>query len=61
MVKFETTLAYNRKKVIDTCRLEIISGDYKAVYVLNKEEVKQLLELMKEAYATMGKRWVENG
>lgn len=55
-MKFKTTLAYNRKKVIDTCRLEITSGDYKAAYVLNREEVKQLLDLMQEAHSLMGKK-----
>ena len=59
MVKFETTLAYDKKKVIDTCSLEIISGDYKAAFVLNKEEVKQLLDLMQEAYAMIGKKFKE--
>ena len=59
MIKFETTLAYNKKKLIDTCLLEIFSGDYHQRLVLNKEEVKQLLDLMQEAYVTMGKRFKE--
>lgn len=59
MVKFETTLAYDKKKVIDTCRLEITSGDYKVAFVLNKEEVKELLDLMQEAHAKMGKEFKE--
>ena len=59
MVKFETALAYNKKKIIDTCKLEITSGDYRQLFVLNKEEVKQLLDLMQEAYAMMGKKFKE--
>lgn len=59
MVKFETTLAYNKQKVIDTCNLEITSGEYRQLFVLNKEEVKQLLDLMQEAYAMMGKKFKE--
>ena len=55
MVKFETTLAYNKKKVIDTCRLEITSNGYHEALVLNAEEVKQLLDLMQEAYSLIGK------
>jgi hypothetical protein len=55
-MKFKTTLAYNKEGVIDTCKLEITSGDYHQVLILNKAEVKQLLDLMKEAYATLGKR-----
>ena len=48
-----------RKKVIDTCKLEITSGDYRVLFSLNKEEVKQLLDLMEEAYAMMGKKFKE--
>ena len=59
MVKFETTLAYDKKGIIDTCILEITSGDYHEVLNLNREEVKQLLDLMKEAYATLGKKHKE--
>ena len=59
MVKFETTLAYDKKRIIDTCRLEITSGEYHQLFVLSKEEVKQLLDLMHEAYATMGKKLKE--
>lgn len=59
MVKFETTLAYDKKKVIDTCRLEITSGDYRQLFVLNREEVKQLLDLMQETYSMMGKKFKE--
>ena len=59
MVRFETTLAYNKKRIIDTCRLEITSGDYLQLFVLNKAEVKQLLDLMQEAYAMMGKKFKE--
>ncbi len=55
MFKFETVLAYNREKIIDTCRLEIFSDGYCEASVLNKEEVKQLLDLMQEAYSVMGK------
>ena len=40
----------------DTCNLEITSGIYRQVLTLNGEEVKQLLDLMNEAYATLGKR-----
>ncbi len=56
MVKFEINLAYNKKEIIDTCNLEITSGDYHQVLTLNKAEVRQLLDLMKEAYAALGKR-----
>ena len=59
MMKFETTLAYDKKKIIDTCKLEITSGDYRQLFVLNKGEVKQLLDLMQEAYDTMGKKFKE--
>ena len=59
MFKFETTLAYDKKKIIDTCRLELFSDGYHEVFVLNKEEVKQLLDLMQEAYAMMGKKFKE--
>ena len=55
MAKFETTLAYNKKKLVDTCLLEIFSDGYHEALTLNKEEVKQLLDLMQEAYAMMGK------
>ena len=55
MHKFETTLAYNREKIIDTCRLELSSDGYHEVFSLNKEEVKQLLDLMQEAHSLMGK------
>jgi hypothetical protein len=57
MVKFETTLAYDKKKIIDRCRLEITSGEYKVLFSLNREEVKQLLDLMQEAYDMMGKKY----
>lgn len=59
MMKFETTLAYDKKKIIDTCRLEITSGDYHQLFVLNREEVKQLLDLMQEAYSLIGKKLSE--
>ena len=55
MFKFETTLAYNKEKIIDTCRLELFSDGYREALVLNMEEVKQLLDLMQEAYSVMGK------
>jgi len=55
MFKFETTLAYNKEKIIDTCRLELFSDGYHEAFVLNKEEVKQLLDLMQEAYSLIGK------
>ena len=59
MFKFETTLAYNKKKLVDTCLLEIFSDGDHEVFVLNREEVKQLLDLMQEAYAMMGKKFKE--
>ena len=59
MVKFETTLAYNKKKLVDTCLLEIFSDGYHEALALNREEVKQLLDLMREAYDTMGKKFKE--
>ena len=59
MFKFETTLAYNKQKIIDTCRLEMISNGNREAFVLNKEEVKQLLDLMQEAYSLMGKKLSE--
>ena len=59
MHKFETTLAYNKQKIIDTCRLEIFSDGTREAFVLNKEEVKQLLDLMQEAYSLMGKKLSE--
>jgi hypothetical protein len=59
MVKFETTLAYNKKGIINTCNLEITSGSYHQTLTLNREEVKQLLDLMKEAYNTLGKKHTE--
>jgi len=55
MFKFETTLAYNKEKIIDTCRLELFSDGYREALVLSKEEVKQLLDLMQEAYSLIGK------
>ena len=60
MVEFETTLGYNREGIIDTCTLEITSGSYHEVLNLNKSEVKQLLDLMKEAHAKLGKKFKEN-
>jgi len=59
MVKFETTLAYDKEGVIDTCTLEITSGAYHEVLNLNKSEVKQLLDLMKEAHAKLEKKHKE--
>ena len=59
MFKFETTLAYNKEKIIDTCRLEITSDGYREAFVLNMEEVKQLLDFMQEAHAMMGKKLSE--
>jgi hypothetical protein len=56
MHKFETSLGYNKEEIIDTCKLEITSGDYHQVLILNRTEVKQLLDLMKEAYSKLGKR-----
>jgi len=53
--KFETTLAYNKEKIIDTCRLELSSNGNQEAFVLNREEVKQLLDLMQEAYSLIGK------
>jgi len=55
MFKFETTLAYNKEKIIDTCRLELSSNGNQEAFVLNREEVKQLLDLMQEAYSLIGK------
>jgi hypothetical protein len=62
MIKFETTLSCGKDKVIDECLLEIIDHDEKEnrdyqmfTIDLNRQEVKQLLDLMKEAYATLGK------
>lgn len=55
MHKFETILAYNKEGIIDTCTLEIFSNGYHEVLNLNKAEVKQLLDLMKEAYAKLEK------
>ena len=59
MFKFETTLAYDKKKIVDTCRLEIFSDGYHEAFVLNKKEVKQLLDLMQEAHSLMGKKLSE--
>ncbi len=59
MLKFKTTLAYNREKIVDTCSLEITSNGYQEAIILNKEEVKQLLDLMQEAYSLMGKKLSE--
>jgi hypothetical protein len=56
MHRFETILAYNKEGIIDTCTLEIFSDSYHEVLNLNKAEVKQLLDLMKEAYNTLGKQ-----
>jgi len=55
MFKFETILAYNKQKIVDTCRLEITSNGNQEAIVLNKDEVKQLLDLMREAYSLIGK------
>jgi hypothetical protein len=55
MHKFETSLGYNKEGIIITCTLEITCDGYHEVMNLNKSEVKQLLDLMKEAYATLGK------
>lgn len=55
MFKFETTLAYNKEKIIDTCRLELFSNGNREAFVLNREEVKQLLDLIQEAYSLIGK------
>jgi len=59
MVTFETSLAFNKEGIIDACALEITSGDYHEVLTLNREEVKQLLDLMQEAYNTLGKKQKE--
>ena len=55
MFKFETILAYNKEKIVDTCRLELSSNGNKEAFVLNRKEVKQLLDLMQEAYSLIGK------
>jgi len=55
MFKFKTILAYNKKKIVDTCRLEITSNGNQEALVLNPKEVKQLLDLMQEAYSLIGK------
>lgn len=67
MYKFQTSLVYNnRKKIIDSCFLEIVSygiendGKEKIYFqwnvVLNRQEVKQLLDLMQEAHSLIGKK-----
>ncbi len=55
MFTFETILAYNREKIVDTCLLEITSNGNQEAIVLNRKEVKQLLDLMQEAYSLIGK------
>jgi hypothetical protein len=62
MIKFEITFSRGKDNVIDECMLEIIAHveeenkDYQMFTIdLNRQEVKQLLDLMKEAYNTLGK------
>jgi hypothetical protein len=61
MHRFETILGYNREGIIDNCTLEIFSNGYHEVLNLNRAEVKQLLDLMKEAYVKLGKKFKEKG
>ncbi|MCW4046168.1 MAG: hypothetical protein NWE99_01200 [Candidatus Bathyarchaeota archaeon] len=62
MIKFEITFSRGKDNVIEECMLEIIdhneeeNRDYQMFTIdLNRQEVKELLDLMKEAYATLGK------
>lgn len=62
MIKFETTFSSDKNNIVDECLLEIIkhnekeNRDYQMFTVdLNKWEIKELLDLMIEAYAMMGK------
>jgi hypothetical protein len=63
MIKFEITFSRGKDNVIDECMLEIINHDeeenkdYQMFTIdLNRQEVKQLLDLMQEAYNTLGKQ-----
>jgi len=62
MLKFETTFSDARNIKVNECLLEIIehdekeNKDYQRFTVdLNRQEVKQLLDLMQETYAIMEK------
>jgi hypothetical protein len=62
MIKFKIALSSGRDKIIDECLLEIIdhneeeNREYQMFTIdLNRQEVKQLLDLMKEAYNKLGK------
>ena len=62
MIKFEITFSSDKNNLIDECLLEIIdhneeeNRDYQMFTVdLNQWEVKELLDLMIEAYSMMGK------
>jgi len=62
MIKFEITFSRDKDNIIEECMLEIIdhnekeNRDYQMFTIdLNRQEVKQLLDLMKEAYNTLGK------
>ena len=67
MIKFETTFSSDKNNLIDECMLEIIDHDEKREFKdyqittidLNRWEVKELLDLMIEAYAMMGKKFKE--
>ncbi len=66
MIKFEITFSHDRNKIVDECLLEIIDHDKKEkidyqmfTVDLNRQEIKQLLDLMQEAYSMMGKSFKE--
>jgi hypothetical protein len=68
MIKFETTFSRGKGNVIDECMLEIIDHDEKEdkdyqmfTIDLNQQEVKELFDLMQEAYAKLGKKFKEKG
>lgn len=63
MIKFEITFSRSEDNTVDECMLEIIdhnekeNRDYQMFTIdLNRQEVKQLLDLMKEAYDKLGKK-----